>query len=105
MADWENAKIWISSLRDPGETYTLQYAIGKGNSARVYKGTNQAGLEFAVKVHSGMEESRLKWIYAEYLVYEAVKQNPRFPTFHGAFRKDAQVWLVLEVCQKMRLLL
>lgn len=97
MTELEKLNSWVSGLTNPGETFKLETEIGKGNSSIVYKGSHATtGESVAIKVHD-REEDRLASIFEEYLVLEAVKMNPRFTNFNGAFRTESQIWFVVEV--------
>ncbi|XP_030761406.1 neither inactivation nor afterpotential protein C-like isoform X2 [Sitophilus oryzae] len=89
----------MADVPDPGSRYILQDLLGQGTFGKVYSAVDNESDQktVAVKVQKYNKVTRM-FIEEEYEVLKTLENPLHFPTFHGAYQKNGDMWFILDNC-------
>lgn len=96
----------ITSLGEPGERYVLEEPLATGIEATVWRGVvageggeggDDTGCRVAIKVQR-LRPDNQSYLQEELRILSTQTDHPNLPAFYGAYKKNEDVWFVMEVC-------
>lgn len=91
------SKVDFNRLSDPGNKYQLEECLSRGVFGRIYKGRDkQTSKCVAVKIQKLVADTKV-YVEKEYTILKDFTDHMNLVDFYGCYRKNDEVWLVLEV--------